>query len=150
MSTRLPDLAFPPIDARIREESGKEMIYDPVRSRYVRLTPEEWVRQHLIAFLIAHRGVPLSLVAVEKGFEVSGQSKRADVVVYRRDGRPWLLAECKAPGVAVGEVALRQVARYARVIHADVLALTNGLRHEAYVVSSGALTPLDDLPTYPA
>ncbi len=149
MSAPLPELAFPPIEARIVEESRGLMIFDPVRSRHVRLTPEEWVRQHLIGFLVAHRGVPLSLVAVEKGFDVSGQSKRADVVVYRRDGRPWLLAECKAPDVAVGEVALRQVARYARVIHADVLALTNGLRHEAYAVTSGALTPLDDLPTYP-
>ncbi len=150
MNTALPNLAFPPIEARIVEESRGVMIFDAVRSRYVRLTPEEWVRQHLIGFLISHRGVPLSLVAVEKGFDVSGQSKRADVVVYRRDGRPWLLAECKAPGVAIGDAALRQVARYARVIHADVLALTNGLRHEAFAVASGALTPLEDLPAYPA
>ncbi len=148
MST-LPDLAFPPIQARIREEGRGLEIFDPVRSRYVRLTPEEWVRQHLIGFLVAHRGVPLSLVAVEKSFDVSGQTKRADVVVYRRDGRPWLLAECKAPSVPVASAALRQVARYARVVHAEILALTNGMRHEAYAVGTGELTPLDDLPTYP-
>jgi hypothetical protein len=141
----LPDLHFPPIQARV--EGGT--VFDPVRRRWVRLTPEEWVRQHLIGFLVGFRGVPPALVAVEKGFEVAGQAKRADVVVYRRSGRPWLLAECKAPSVSLGEAALGQAAGYARVVHADVLALTNGLDHRAYAVAPGTLTPLGDLPSYP-
>lgn len=125
-------------------DGGRE-VFDPVRRAWVRCTPEEWVRQHLIRFLAEHRGYALALMAVERAFPYHGQMRRADLVVFGRGARPLLIAECKAPSVALGQGAVEQVARYNVSVGAALWLVTNGLRH---VVgrAGGAPELLPDVP----
>ena len=143
-------LNLPAYDFTIREIDGKEMIFDPGRQKYVRLTPEEWVRQHFIQYLVQEQGVPQALVAVEMGFTYQGMPRRADVVVYDRQGTPLMMVECKAPDVAVRQDAFDQVARYNKVVQARYLVVTNGLVHYCCVLDHAQHTYrfLDELPVY--
>lgn len=141
-------LNLPPYDFRRAEREGKEMIFDAVRKKYVRLTPEEWVRQHFVQYLVQDRGVPAGLIAVEKRFAFEGMPWRADVVAHGRDGAALLLAECKAPGVAVTQDAFDQAARYNRVVSAGVLVVTNGLDHYCCRREAGTYRFLDRLPRF--
>jgi len=145
-------LNLPAYDFTIRQIDGKEMILDPVRRKYVRLTPEEWVRQHFVQYLVREQGVPAALVAVEMGFAYQGMQRRADVVVYDRQGRPLMMVECKAPDVAVRQDVLDQVARYNKVVQARYLVVTNGLIHYCCVLDREAHTYrfLEALPRYEA
>ena len=110
---------------RTRTEGGRTWVHDPVRRRWVVLTPEEGVRQRLLADLVA-LGYPPGLLAVERGVAFGGKTWRADVVAYGRDQRPALVAECKAPGVAIAQAAFDQLARYNAVLGAGVLVVDNG------------------------
>lgn len=138
-----PPLAFPPVTVPIRAD-GQE-VFDPVRRAWVRCTPEEWVRQHLIRFLAEHRGYPLALMAVERAYPYHGQMRRADLVAFGHGARPLLIAECKAPSVALGQDAVEQVARYNASVGAALWLVTNGLRH---VVGRAGARPelLPDVP----
>lgn len=123
-----PALAFPCSEVRVRSEvSGEFSVYDEVRRRWVLLTPEEWVRQHLIHFLVGYRGYPRGLMAVERQVLVNRLPQRADLVVYTPLADPFLLVECKAPSIAVDEGAIRQAARYNNTLRAEYVAITNGL-----------------------
>jgi len=141
----LPSYAF-----RTTKQDGKRQIYDPLRQTYVRLTPEEWVRQHFVQYLIQELGVPAGLVATESTFRYQGQPWRADVVVHDRQGDPLLLVECKAPSVPIRQDAFDQGARYNLVLGARYLVVTNGHEHYACRVdtASGDYAFLDDLPKY--
>lgn len=137
-------------DVRTREEDSKRYIYDFVRHKYVRLTPEEWVRQHTVRYLVEAHDCPPGLIAVEKTFALNGLSKRADVVVYDRRGRPVLVAECKAPTIALQQETFDQAARYNMVLRAPHLLVTNGLEHFACHVDFAAqdYSFLEQLPLY--
>ena len=111
------------------DEAGRRIIYDGIRRRFVRLTPEEWVRQHLVRYLVEDRGFPAGYAAVEKGFQYAGTAVRADVVMHDRKGRPILMGECKAPEIRVSEAVFEQLARYNSVIDARYLVATNGKTH---------------------
>lgn len=125
-----PALNLPSFEPLIREKEGqKEEIFDPVRKRYVALTPEEWVRQHVIYFLTVHLEYPGSLIAVEARLRYNRMQKRTDIVVYSRSGQPSLIVECKAPGVAIGEAVLQQAAMYNMPLQVQFVVLTNGLDH---------------------
>lgn len=137
-----PPLAFPPVDVRLRND-GRE-VFDPVRRRWVRCTPEEWVRQHLIRFLADHRGYPLELMAVEKAFPYHGLMRRADLVAYGGGMTPLVIAECKAPDVALTQRTAEQVARYNTTVGARLWLVTNGLRHLV-----GTTSPTRFLPDIP-
>lgn len=102
-------------------------IFDIVRKKYVLLTPEEWVRQHLLHFLIHDRNVPLSLTAVEKLVMVNRLQKRFDILVYSKTHKPLLLVECKAPEVKIDQEVFDQAARYNLSLNADYFVLSNGL-----------------------
>ena len=108
-----------------RTDGGRTLVLDPVRRRYVALTPEEGVRQLLLADLLA-LGYPPGLLAVEKGLAFGGKTWRADAVAYGRGGAALLLAECKAPEVAVSQATFDQLARYNAVLGAPVLVVDNG------------------------
>jgi predicted type IV restriction endonuclease len=127
-------------------------VYDPVRDRYVRLTPEEWVRQHFVQYLVQALNVPAGLVAVEAAFEFQGQPQRADIIVHDQRGEPLLLVECKAPRVSIGQDAFDQGARYNLVLGAPYLVVTNGQTHYACAIDfeNQSYTFLDDLPPYAA
>lgn len=143
-------LNFPEYEFDIEsDEEGKEIIFDGIRGRYVRLTPEEWVRQHLVRYLIEERGFPAGYAAVEKGFQYVGTAVRADVIMHDYKGHPVLIGECKAPGIRVTKAVFEQLARYNSVINARYLVATNGKTHfccEHKV--GGGYTFLTELPEF--
>ncbi len=130
-----------------RVEGGRTTVLDPVRRRYVALTPEEGVRQTLLADLIA-LGYPPGLLAVEKGLAFGGKTWRADAVAYARDGRALLLAECKAPDVAVSQATFDQLARYNAVLGAPVLVVDNGRVRYCCVLGAAGWTFADAVPAF--
>ena len=130
------------------DDAGRTQVLDPVRRRWVALTPEEGVRQVLLEDLLA-AGYPVGLVAVEKGLVYNGQAWRADAVAYGRDGQALVLAECKAPGVALTADTVDQLARYNAVVGASVIVLDNGHQRHVWRLDAGAWTLLDGLPSFP-
>lgn len=130
-----------------QDDAGRRQVLDPVRRRWVALTPEEGVRQHLLGDLLA-AGYPAGLLAVEKKVVYLGRAWRADVVAYGRDGAARLLAECKAPGVALSQATLDQLARYNAAVGAPVLVLDNGAQRVVVAAADGAWAVLDALPPF--
>ena len=122
-------LKLPPFDAKIKEEAGKSFIWDPVRSKWVRLTPEEHVRQAFVSFLVGYKGFPLSHIANEQTISLNGMSRRCDSVVYDRTGTPRIIVEYKAPDVTLSRQVFSQISRYNLVLKVDWLIVTNGLSH---------------------
>lgn len=147
-----PTLNLPTYAFTLREDRGKAMIFDPLRKKYVRLTPEEWVRQHFVQYLVQDLGTPAALVAIEAGFTYQGMARRADVIVHDRQGQPLLMVECKAPSVPISQGVFDQVARYNKIVGARYLVATNGLDHYACVLDHAAHTYhfLDAIPPYEA
>ncbi len=127
-------------------------VWDAVRGRWLVLTPEEWVRRHVLAFLCAARdqggaGVSAACISQEHPVTVNGTAQRADIVVFGGDGRPLLLVECKAPSVAITDGVLAQAFRYNAVLGARYVMLTSGLDHYIYEVSPGGeYTPIKEFP----
>lgn len=117
---------------RARKCDGSISIWDRVRKSYIVLTPEEWVRQHLIEFLISHLSLSEPQIIIEYPVQLNGQNQRADVVVVGQGGRPWILVECKAPEVAIEQSTLDQAVRYNSIVAAQYIILTNGLTHHLY------------------
>lgn len=113
-------------DIQVRECEGRREVFDPVRRRWVALTPEEWVRQHTLVRLHEDYGYPLELMQVEGAITVNGQSRRCDIVTYSRDGRPRMIVECKRPDVPLTQKVCDQVCRYNTVLQVPYLLLTNG------------------------
>ena len=120
-------LHFPQPDLRLRENNGMLQVWDVVRKKWVALTPEEWVRQHLIHFLRDHRGWSESLMAVEKNLKYNGLNRRPDLVLYTSEMKPCLLAECKAPEVTINQSVLDQAVMYNRALGVAYVLVTNGL-----------------------
>ena len=127
-------LNLPAYDFTMREQDGKTDIYDPIRRKYVRLTPEEWVRQHFVQYLVQELSYRPGLFGIEAGFTYQRMKRRADVIVHDRRGKPLLMVECKAPDVPIGQKTFDQVARYNKVVRASYLVVTNGLEHYCYQV----------------
>ena len=123
-------LNLPAYEVKVKENGtkGKE-VFDAFRKKYVRLTPEEWVRQHFLHFLCDTKHYPKSLIAVEKSLTIHGRPRRFDAVVYNPDGLPVLLLEFKAPEVKLTQAVFDQVAAYNLALHADYLIISNGLSH---------------------
>lgn len=117
---------FSSIRLKLRQAEGRAQVFDPVRKKWVALTPEEHVRQYLLLYLSDVMGYPASLIAVEKNIQVGNMRKRFDIAVYSREHKPWLLAECKAPDVPVTERALHQLLAYHRTLQCGYWLLTNG------------------------
>lgn len=146
--SELPKLNFPAIRLRARRREGTVEVWDALRGTYLVLTPEEWVRQHLISYLTTHCGVQPTRVAEEYAVPVNGQPQRADVVVVDDRGKPLLLAECKAPGIPIGRHTLEQAVRYNSVLQARYIVLTNGLKHYCCELRDGTYVPLDGFPVF--
>lgn len=122
-------LNFPDYTFRFKSKENKIQIFDPVRKKFFILQPEEWVRQHVMQYLIQEKNCPVSLVNAEKELKINGLSKRYDVVVYRPDGSIFLMVECKAPKVSITQETFNQIARYNMALKAEYLMVTNGLSH---------------------
>ena len=125
----------------VRElQDGRRDVLDPVRRRWVALTPEEEVRQQTIVLLHEHYGYPLELMQVEGAITVNGQTRRCDIVVYDSDGRPYMIVECKRPNVSLTQRVCDQACRYNTVLQVPVLVLTNGWQQVVVEVDSDKRT----------
>jgi len=139
-----PKLNFPQTELKT---SGDD-IWDPLRKKYVRLTPEEWVRQHMIRYLSDHLGYSFGLMASEHKVTYAGGSKRCDIVGFDNTAEVLFIVECKAPDVPLSNDTLQQIAKYTRVLQASLLILTNGLKHYcARIQQDGNLVFLDAIPS---
>lgn len=142
-----PTLAFPSVKLRARRRGADVEVWDELRGTWLVLTPEEWVRRHLVAYLVTACGAaPLRLVQ-EYPVALNGQPQRADVVVVDDTGRPLALAECKAPDIPIDRRVLAQAVRYNSVLGARYLLLTNGLKHFCYECRDGRYIALDAFPS---
>jgi hypothetical protein len=150
MSQSLQLLNLPEFDFSIKNNGQSKQIFDLVRKRFVSLTPEEWVRQHFLRYMIDYKKYPASLLAVEKLVKVNQLSQRADIVAYTRDGKPWLIVECKAPAVAINQDTFLQAARYNQTLLVPYLALTNGMEHFCLNFNGIHFDFLNDLPDFDA
>ncbi|WP_158978367.1 type I restriction enzyme HsdR N-terminal domain-containing protein [Cellulophaga sp. L1A9] len=122
-------LNFPAYDFRFKNSENKVYIFDVVRKKFVVLQPEEWVRQHIVHYIITEKKYPLSLVNVEKQLKVNGLVKRYDVVIFNSDGTIKVLVECKAPEISITQTVFDQIARYNMQLQAEYLMVSNGLSH---------------------
>lgn len=125
----MQQLNFPACGFRFKNSENKTAVFDEIRKKFVILTPEEWVRQHVVHFLIKDKKYPKSLINVEKVLKINGLTKRYDVVVFNSDGSIFILVECKAPEVKISQHTFDQIARYNMTIDARLLMVTNGLEH---------------------
>ena len=130
------------------EREGRMFVFDPLRRRFVALTPEEKVRQQMLCLLVEHLHVPAGLLAVEYSVKVNGLDKRADAVVFGTDGRPVMIVECKAATVKLTEAVLEQAIRYHSALRPKYLLLSNGNVTYCYLVDGQILSPLDHFPDY--
>lgn len=122
-------LNLPPVELRLRREGKMTRVFDPLRRKWVRLTPEEWVRQHFVAWLQGEFHYPASLMANEIGIDVNGTRKRCDTVIFRSDATPAVIVEYKAPDVRITQAVFDQIVRYNMHLHADYLIVSNGMEH---------------------
>lgn len=125
----MTNLNFPPFDFSARLDEQKKLIFDRVRKKFIPLTPEEWVRQHCLEFILNYFNISVNLIAVERQIKINGRPKRFDIVSFNQKGAPHLLVECKAPEVAISPKTITQAGLYLTKIDSEYLWLTNGIQH---------------------
>lgn len=140
-------IEYPSFDFRIKTENGKEWIFDEIRRQWVRLTPEEWVRQNILQYLLQVKKYPASLIAVEKEIALGELRKRFDILVYR-DAKPWMIIECKEMNVPLSEATIRQVLNYNITIRAAYIVVTNGTEHQGFCIEHGIPEAILELPSF--
>ncbi len=142
-------LNLPPFEYRLRENFGKLQIFDPIRKKYVQLTPEEWVRQHILNLLNSHLNYPTALTKVEGGLKYNNRQKRTDVVIYSKDLAPLVLVECKAPEVKIDQKVIDQLSVYNKKSKAPLVISTNGIQTYAMLCNNPDNTQmLKEIPSY--
>lgn len=144
------ELNLPPYEKKITKKDDKPFILDVIRRQYVALTPEEWVRQNFVHFLIEYKGFPQSLMANEVQLKLNGMSRRCDTVVYDRTLRPRVIVEYKAPSVSITQKVFEQICRYNMVLQVDYLIVSNGLAHYCCRIDypTRSYTFLQEIPEY--
>ena len=140
-------IEFPPYQPQIKKEQGKEFIFDSNRRQWVRLTPEEWVRQNFMNYLILEKKYPSSLIAIEKEIKVGEMRKRFDIVVYK-DSKPWLIVECKEMNTALNEKVVQQIITYNISLQVPYLIITNGKETLGLIVNDEGFASIQSLPIY--
>ena len=142
------NINFPAVKMRVMRRGGKTYVWDPLRGRYLLLTPEERVRRHAIGFLVAHCNIPATSLVQEYPVTLNGTMQRADIVAMDASARPLLLVECKAPEVEIDAAVLAQAVRYNSVVGARYIILTNGRSHFCYERRGGGYAALDEFPRF--
>jgi hypothetical protein len=122
-------LNLPSYSIKTKEEGGKQFIFDAIRKKYLVLTPEEWVRQNFIQYLIHEKDFSAGLIAIEIGLKLNELQKRADILIYDNNSQPVVLVECKAQNVKINQETFEQIARYNMVFRVPYLVVTNGMNH---------------------
>jgi len=123
------NLNLPPYEVRLQEHEGRHHIFDSLRRKYVALTPEEWVRQHFVHYLIDHKGYPKGLLANEVELRVGEKRLRCDTLLYNRELQPQMIVEYKAPDIELTQRVFDQISVYNMLLHVDYLVVSNGLTH---------------------
>lgn len=143
-------LNLPTFAVKVKEKEGKQTVFDPARHKYVVLTPEEWVRQHFVHYLITEKGFPKELVANEVAVKLNGTSKRCDTVAYSPFLEPLMIVEYKAPTIDITRAVFDQIARYNMVLRVGYLVVSNGLRHFCCKIQYDTQTYafLEEIPSY--
>lgn len=142
-----PTLNFPPIHLRARRSAnGRTEIFDAVRGRWLVLTPEEWVRRHVVEYLRRECGFSPQLIVEEYPVNINGMAQRADIVVMGDDMQPLMVVECKEPNIKIGDEVLRQVVRYNSVLGCRYIALTNGIATYCYEHDGKKYSPIKSFP----
>jgi type I site-specific restriction-modification system R (restriction) subunit len=135
---------------RLKEDRGKKYIFDEIRRRFVLLTPEEWVRQHIVNYLIQVKNYPRSLISIEKGFSQNRNRQRYDLLIYNNLGNPLMIVECKAPGIEINQQVFDQAGRYNNRHKAAYMLITNGMKHYCCMINilNRQYAFLQDIPDY--
>ena len=143
-------LNLPQYEIKIARQGGKPCILDTLRRRYVSLTPEEWVRQHFVHFLIEHKGYPQALLANEVELRLGEKRLRCDSVLYNREAKPVMIIEYKAPTIALSQRVFDQISAYNMLLHVDYLIVSNGMQHYCCRMDyeNHSYTFLTDIPDY--
>jgi len=143
-------LNLPTYPFKITRSENSLSIFDPIRKKYVALTPEEWVRQHFVQYLICEKGFPQALIANEIGIKLNRTSKRCDTVIYNRDLKPLVLVEYKAPEIEITQKVFEQISRYNIIFKVPYLIISNGLSHYCCYVDydSQRATFITEIPNY--
>ncbi len=144
------ELNLPSFDINVKKIGGKLSILDPLRRKFVALTPEEWVRQHFVNFLLKEKGYPAALIANEVQIDLNKLKKRCDSVVYNRDLSPLMIIEYKAPDVDITQQVFDQIVRYNIVLKVKYLIVSNGLNHYCCIMDydKQSFNYLSDIPNY--
>jgi len=143
-------LNLPFYNFKLKSSEKHTLIFDDLRKKYLVLTPEEWVRQHFVRFLVDEKKYPTTLIAIEKQLKINNLTKRTDIVVFNKEGNPDILVECKAPNIKITQTTFDQIARYNLQLKANYLIVTNGLQHyfcKMDVVNETYIF-LEDIPNY--
>ena len=143
-------LNLPSYPAKILKRNGKNVIFDPLRQKYVALTPEEWVRQHFVHLLTDFKGYPKGLLASEIQLDLNGTKKRCDTVLFNKDLSARMIVEYKAPNIEITQAVFDQITRYNMVLKVEYLIVSNGMRHYCCKIDYNTLqyTFLPDIPSY--
>jgi len=126
ITTLMIKIEFPKDSIKIQQQQGINEVFDVIRKKWLLLTPEEWVRQNIIQFLLVQKNYPASLIAIEKEIKLGELKKRCDIVVYNRQSQPWMIIECKEMKVTLSQKTLDQILRYHITLPAKYLVITNG------------------------
>ena len=143
-------LNLPEFKYSLKNADGKVWIFDVIRKKYIVLTPEEWVRQHFVQYLISALSYPRPLIKIEGSLRYNTLSKRSDIVVFDRHGMPWMVIECKSPEIRISDEVLRQASMYNTTHKAKFLTVTNGMAHYCCSIdwSTNKITLLEGLPRF--
>jgi hypothetical protein len=141
-------LNLPAFGHKLKDANGKVWIFDGIRKKYVMLTPEEWVRQHFVNYLVHHLQYPKALIKVESGLSYNQLSKRSDIIVFNRQGKPWMVIECKAFEVNLNEDTVKQVSVYNKTLQTSYIVITNGMKHFCFDVTSAQPKALKEIPEF--
>ena len=147
-SDNLPKLNFPPIHLKARRTAnGRTEIFDAVRGKWLVLTPEEWVRRHIVAFMLSHCGYVAQQIVEEYPVNINGMPQRADIVVLNSKAQPMIVVECKEPNVRIDRAVLDQVVRYNSVLRCRYIVVTNGIDTFSFAMSEEcSYTPMYHFP----
>lgn len=143
------EVLYPEPKFRMKNENGKRFIFDQIRKTWLLFTEEEWVRQNFVSYLVNRLDYPSTLIALEKELMLNGLKKRFDILVYDREHQPWMLVECKEPGVRLSEDVLQQVLRYNITLPVPFIIITNGHSTLGWKKEGTGLVLLNEMPVWP-
>lgn len=141
---------YPEYRFQIKQDAGKDIIFDPLRKKWLLLTPEEWVRQNFVQYLIQVKKYPAALIAMEKMIRLGELKKRFDILVYDSNHLPWMMIECKAPAIKLDEAVLHQLLRYHISVPTGLLIISNGEYSYGWEKKEQSLHLIQELPEWPS